>query len=473
MPALAQDNISEAYFHELRGMEDSSGVTHLFYRMFTSQDVSCTDMDGYTSNIGKERNHIYHFDTSILEDSVEFMAGNSISPGCSIEWNDTERFIFTDNHPDSTFVIRSTLGGLYGWYYFSVNGEHQFTFNVGNPLGISFDKALDQLIITTPFGFIVTKAKNKDEDLLRKSFRYSREDTEWQTYSDIFDLPDSLIIDFTVTGVNPYKTGHYVGIKDSNLVLSTDHGNTTKILVKHPWDEDEIYFERFEPTYFDADSNSFYITIDNSSRHFPFNGKEIFLVKQETDDWDTKELSEGYQSFRFALDTHKSGTYYFSSNDSLLQSTDFGETTSLITTFSNKITGLYKKPNSDILYILTREELLEMNTQTKESTSLKKLPVSNEPEPAELPNKITLEQNYPNPFNPSTVISYQLNSNQLVRLEVFDVTGRKVGVLLDGERKSPGRHQVTFNGSGLSSGLYFYRMEAGGQTITQKMLLVK
>ena len=71
------------------------------------------------------------------------------------------------------------------------------------------------------------------------------------------------------------------------------------------------------------------------------------------------------------------------------------------------------------------------------------------------------------------MISYQLNSNQLVRLEVFDVTGRKVGVLLDGERKSPGRHQVTFNGSGLSSGLYFYRMEAGGQTITQKMLLVK
>ncbi|MEX2602600.1 MAG: alpha-amylase family glycosyl hydrolase, partial [Gracilimonas sp.] len=69
----------------------------------------------------------------------------------------------------------------------------------------------------------------------------------------------------------------------------------------------------------------------------------------------------------------------------------------------------------------------------------------------EAPYIFKLHQNYPNPFNPSTVISYQLNSNQLVRLEVFDITGRKVAVLVDGERKSSGSHQVTFDASGLSS----------------------
>ncbi|MEX2603292.1 MAG: T9SS type A sorting domain-containing protein, partial [Gracilimonas sp.] len=76
-------------------------------------------------------------------------------------------------------------------------------------------------------------------------------------------------------------------------------------------------------------------------------------------------------------------------------------------------------------------------------------------------------------FNPSTVISYQLNSNQLVQLEVFDVTGRKVAVLVDGERKPAGNYRVSFDGSGLSSGVYFYRLETDGQTKTQKMLLIK
>lgn len=99
--------------------------------------------------------------------------------------------------------------------------------------------------------------------------------------------------------------------------------------------------------------------------------------------------------------------------------------------------------------------------------------VSNQFEPTEIPTQISLQQNYPNPFNPSTVIRYQLAGNSLVRLEVFDVTGRKVAVLVDGERKSAGSHRVTFEASGLSSGVYFYRLQTGGQTFTQKMMLVK
>jgi photosystem II stability/assembly factor-like uncharacterized protein len=98
---------------------------------------------------------------------------------------------------------------------------------------------------------------------------------------------------------------------------------------------------------------------------------------------------------------------------------------------------------------------------------------NNEQASSEIPKRTSLHQNYPNPFNPTTVISYQLNRNQLVRMEVFDVTGRKVAVLVDGKQKSAGQHRVTFNGSGLSSGVYFYRLEAGGQTLTQKMMLVK
>ncbi|MEX0846025.1 MAG: T9SS type A sorting domain-containing protein [Balneolaceae bacterium] len=462
IPALSQENISEAYFHELQGMEDSAGVTHLFYRMFTSENIRCTDMDGYTSNISKERNHIYHYDTSTLEDSVEFRAYNSISPGCFEEWNDTERFVFTDNHPDSTFAIKSTIGGLYGWYYFPVSDGHQFGLNIGNPLGVSFDEELNDLIITTPFRILMIKAKAFDEKHLGKSFRFSRGDSVWHSYENISDLPDSLFINFTVTGINPHKSGHYVGVNDSNFVQSTDFGKSSEILLKHSFEDWQIYDAKFGTTYFDADSNSFYLT----------NREKIYLVTQKSNQWSFKELSDGYQSYRFAPDAHKSGSFYYSNNDSLLYSEDYGESGSLITTFLHKITGLYKKPNSDILYVLTRKELLKVNVETKQTITLEHLPVSSEQSP-DIPNQISLEQNYPNPFNPSTVISYQLNSKQLVRLEVFDVTGRKVAVLVDGERKSAGNHRVGFDGSGISSGVYFYRLETGGQTLTKKMLLVK
>lgn len=167
------------------------------------------------------------------------------------------------------------------------------------------------------------------------------------------------------------------------------------------------------------------------------------------------------------------GRLFISDSTSIIYSTDFGNTFSDLITLDDEITGLYKKPDSDILYVLTKEELLKVNTSTKETKSLKKLPVSIEQNSVEIPNQITLHQNYPNPFNPSTVIKYQLAKTSLVQLEIFDVAGRKVAVLVDGVVKSAGSHQITFDASGLASGMYFYRLQAAGQTFTQKMMLVK
>jgi hypothetical protein len=93
--------------------------------------------------------------------------------------------------------------------------------------------------------------------------------------------------------------------------------------------------------------------------------------------------------------------------------------------------------------------------------------------------KFTLSQNYPNPFNPSTSISYYLPINSDVKLEVFDMFGRKVASLVN-ERQSTGSHQATFNATSLSSGVYFYKLNASATngasssfTQTKKMLLVK
>jgi len=91
---------------------------------------------------------------------------------------------------------------------------------------------------------------------------------------------------------------------------------------------------------------------------------------------------------------------------------------------------------------------------------------------ADLPEQYKLEQNYPNPFNPTTLIGYELPVRSEVRLEVFDMLGRRVAVLVDGTVDA-GSHQVSFDATQLSSGVYIYKLQAGSQTITRKMTLVK
>lgn len=84
----------------------------------------------------------------------------------------------------------------------------------------------------------------------------------------------------------------------------------------------------------------------------------------------------------------------------------------------------------------------------------------------------SLQQNYPNPFNPFTIISYEIAENQKIELEIFDVLGNKVATLVD-EEKSPGRYEIEFDGTLLSSGVYFYKLIAGEFTQTRKMILSK
>ncbi|MCE1164777.1 MAG: T9SS type A sorting domain-containing protein [Bacteroidetes bacterium] len=89
-----------------------------------------------------------------------------------------------------------------------------------------------------------------------------------------------------------------------------------------------------------------------------------------------------------------------------------------------------------------------------------------------VPDRFSLEQNYPNPFNPVTQISYAVPKDGFVRISVYDVLGREVKTLV-GEIKKAGYYSVDFDGSGLSSGYYFYRMESANFIETKKMMLVK
>lgn len=90
----------------------------------------------------------------------------------------------------------------------------------------------------------------------------------------------------------------------------------------------------------------------------------------------------------------------------------------------------------------------------------------------ENPKKYTLEQNYPNPFNPVTRIKFSIKNNSNVTLSVYDISGRKIMTLLNGF-KNAGSHSVDFDGTGLSSGIYFYKISTDGFQEARKMILTK
>jgi hypothetical protein len=92
--------------------------------------------------------------------------------------------------------------------------------------------------------------------------------------------------------------------------------------------------------------------------------------------------------------------------------------------------------------------------------------------PPVIPIEPSLKQNYPNPFNPRTSIQYTLNNLLFVSFKVYDVLGNEISILVN-EEKPAGNYEIDFNGSDLSSGVYFYRMQAGSFSDTKKFTLMK
>ncbi|MCP5061996.1 MAG: T9SS type A sorting domain-containing protein [Ignavibacteriae bacterium] len=94
-----------------------------------------------------------------------------------------------------------------------------------------------------------------------------------------------------------------------------------------------------------------------------------------------------------------------------------------------------------------------------------------------IPNEFILEQNYPNPFNPETIIKYTVPKNEnskilKVKLKIYDVLGSEISTIVN-ESKSSGRYETRFNGSGLTSGIYYYTLSVGQFSDTKKMILLK
>lgn len=90
----------------------------------------------------------------------------------------------------------------------------------------------------------------------------------------------------------------------------------------------------------------------------------------------------------------------------------------------------------------------------------------------DLPDEYSLEANYPNPFNPSTTIKYSIPKSSFVKIRIFDILGNEVAILVN-EEKPAGSYEVEFSADNLTSGIYFYAIQAGSFAETKRMILLK
>ena len=122
--------------------------------------------------------------------------------------------------------------------------------------------------------------------------------------------------------------------------------------------------------------------------------------------------------------------------------------------------GLFRKPDyfPTAIYSAYKDYIATVTSVQEESTSKF--------------SGFVLQQNYPNPFNPTTTIRFSLHQRSHVTLKVFDVLGREVATLVEGEL-NPGEHSIVFDAQNLPSGVYFYRLQAGGYVQHAKMEVLK
>jgi hypothetical protein len=118
-------------------------------------------------------------------------------------------------------------------------------------------------------------------------------------------------------------------------------------------------------------------------------------------------------------------------------------------------------------YLVYQKEIIPRSDDTPGHFTLNRKTID-----PNLPSFFRLAQNYPNPFNPTTSFDYDLPIDCHVKLEIFDLLGRKVAVLID-EYKPAGYYSLTYDGSELTSGVYFYRLDAGDFRETSSMTILR
>ncbi len=461
-------NAQEITFQRLRGFEDQNIVSRLYYERLETQNYECptanNKFNGLTSSI-------YSLNTATLEDSLRIKASrHHLHPNnCELVYSETLRDFLTSSYNSRLRRItayRSRVEQV--WFINSKTFGVNYDFNLLRLIPHPFINE-SYLIEYSTFQGLSTKALHFESDQYPEGESYDTfvqsRDLSFRHLENSSLRKDSL--SFLIKSDTLYRTNDLNQSSEISLENVTQFINPANdSLLITGWSHLNIYHT--------SNSNLIYWFVD--LKESQNDSVQTYLLKNSAkgniDNWEVSPV------FSDVKNNSLNANYYAISSDSvlfasvgtkLLRSVDAGSKFESILTFDHRITGLYAKPESDILYVLTEKELFKV--ENGQSTSIKQVPVSNEETP-EIPNAVSLNQNYPNPFNPTTTIEFELDKSTFTKLTVYDVLGRKVRELVN-EIRPAGTNIIKFNATNLASGVYLYRLEADGVVQTKRLTLIK
>jgi hypothetical protein len=380
--------------------------------VFNGGDVAITwqDYDEFT-----EEHYLFRNNYFINDDSVECFAsqaynGNIISGDQRLTLSNS-KMTFTGNY----------------------TSLHNINFNSakvsassGNLKVMESSTGIKKLVVTPSNGVLIADANLQSSiTLMINSLQVENQDGTIDTIEPADIYPNTVICNVGIDKLIEKLSGKEITLSSKAKSLKIKYsirGKNIKNLL-----EDADVPIKLSVSMQDNDNNS--------------NNKSVSLVDLNSDSVNIKEaevsipISSHYAGKKFAVKPSLSG---------LLQS---------IGTDKKYYTNAIRR--YDIRF-LTEEEMVKQNSSVENG----------------IPSEYSLNQNYPNPFNPTTVINYQLPTNGFMSLKVYDVLGKEVATLVN-EYKEAGYYEASFDASRLSSGVYFYKLQAGNFVMTKKMLLAK
>tara|TARA_R110002096_G_scaffold87831_2_gene201430 strand:- start:1367 stop:2707 length:1341 start_codon:yes stop_codon:yes gene_type:complete len=420
--------------HELKSLTDSSSTVHLFYRL------------SFVDETGKQSRNIYHYNTKNGKDSVFIKNYSGRIFGDPYVY--TNDYKFLENDP-TNYLTATTYCTEECFQFASRNDGSKSIGGIWS--------GINKLNVEgTDSGRVYVEMYGETVIGLNGGRRFPKSNTVYPP-----EFPDSSKLGFSLISVSPYNDSllfgrKYFGSRDGNPFLrSLDKGENL-----------EFISDTLLPGYifFDSDSNTVYI-IDVLST--PGYGLYVNKYQGKSEFW---ELIHVFPSSIYPnISTHPTqhGKLYIWNSDSVLVSEDYGETFEVLLKPNENITGFTVEHFKE--YYTTNSSLFSY--ENGNSVELLSSLVSNEYQ-TEVPTQNKLHQNYPNPFNPSTNIQFELPFPSTVSLKVYDVLGREVATLVNGNL-SAGKQTIRFDASTLANGMYLYKLRVGNQGIVRKMTLIK
>lgn len=429
--------------HDLKTLTDSTGVEHLFYRIYETYEGTDYLLD-----------NIYHFNTQTRSDTLFLESFYDRRLG--FPFNQAIRdYKFLNNDPEN-FVYITT-------YCFQ---ECEDTISRSDSIDIMGGPFvfMDHLIVEGTDSGRVYIEVNEQIIIGQNGGR------DWPVISEKneFTPPDSTVLDFPLISLSPFNDSLMFGIKlyhshrENAFLRSIDQGKTHEII------SDTLLPKNI---YYDSDLSTVYL-IDR------MNAPGATCPNGVCKDGIYRSTTSGTKSSWSILNSYKveinilphpskSGTLYFWNADYILKSIDYGNSFKLIVDPEEVITGF--STSSTIEYFSTISTLYKI--ENNHAVDLISIPVATEHQ-FELPQKTVLLQNYPNPFNPTTTIKYIMKADGMVALDLYTIQGQRVRTLLN-EYKNAGQYTFRLDGSDLSSGIYILRGRLGLQTESRTITLIK